>query len=615
MAPDSRLTAGRQLWLRMRQEADPRRPPWAHPVPDAGLLSWLRRLLDDQRLHVPEAERRAAGWLGVDLFGLNRLPPAPDFLAGVDVARMPAAQVAPLLRRLSLTRPAPSADELSPRALGAAPGRVFRAHRAPELVRWGRSDADTPVLAETVEIPFVAHGIWVGQPMPTTTAFRDHYAEAVRRHPDLTAVLWTDIPRRRAAAVLAELAAELPAEQPDALLPAAREPGSQAARGDAPDPRALDPLTDVRPLVRWALDNDIALVNVHEVFHAGAPLYLHPQYVLEMAKQRPRGYTSATDHLRVELVHTFGGLYIDGDIRFGAGPASTAPGEAADPGGPGGPGTLPDLFGATAASAVAFTLNILPFGISNDLILGPARHPALRLWMECARLNYLRAQRDVAGGLDTMGLPYVGQSRQGLRHLAPHRTGRVHHLALGLLGLTRDDFVPTAGAVTSANETTWVPRGKEYADIRRTGDSFLPAMPTGGAGAPAGRDDVLERTMGLATFLIWQLVTREGNLYLSAVEPVVAALPDPDAVWIALLHLLASIEPVRVAVTSLTAERIGESGAAEHVWLPPEADALLDRAATPPAWFGRDPTEPDRPVWLLDEVVAPVALRRPPPAS
>ncbi|MCL9797916.1 hypothetical protein MXD58_027130, partial [Frankia sp. AgKG'84/4] len=505
----------------------------------------------------------------------------------------------------------------------------------------GDADGAAPPLGETVEIPFVVHGIWVGQPMPAVTAFRENYAAAARGFPAATIVLWTDLPRARAAAVLAELEpksapAADPASPPDvkdpaadpaadpALPPDVKDPaaGSPAAARSADRPSADsqtgdDPLADARALVTWARECGVALVNVHEVFHAGHPLYLHPQYVLEMAKQRPRGYTSATDHLRVELVHTFGGLYIDGDIRFDAGPPRAEQSDLAEqPGGAGprggaeagggpAPASLPELFAAVAAAPTAFTLNVLPTGVSNDLILGPARHPLLRLWMECARLNYCQPQREIAGGLDVMARPYVGYAYQGLRHLAPHRTGRVHHGALALTGITRDDLVPTAAAVVPANEVTWVPTGRDRADIRLTGDSFLPRLPG------ADRDEVLERTMGLATFLIWQLVAREGNLYLSAIEPVVAALPDPDAVWIALLRLLAALEPVRAAVTSITTQRLGEGGAPEHLWLPPQAAALIDDTSVAASWFGRDPAEPDRPVWLLDEVVAPAALRRP----
>ncbi|WP_133150813.1 hypothetical protein, partial [Frankia canadensis] len=603
------MRAGLRLTALMCREADLAAPAWQHPVPAPDLLAWLRRLLD-ARLHTPAAERALAGWLGADVFGLRRLPAPPPFLAGVDLAALPPAHVGPLLRRLSLTRAAPTAADLTPAALDTDTATVFRARRPASARYWGQpaatvragsepgldggSEADpapgpgrAPALPETVEIPFVVHGIWVGQPMPQVTAFRDHYAAAARRFPEATIVLWTDIPRARAAAVLAD--------------------------PDAPPSGVDDPFGDARQVVRWARDAGVALVNVHEVFHAEHPLYLHPQYVLEMTKQRPRGYTSATDHLRVELVHTFGGLYIDGDIRFDAGPDPAGPhpagpdGAAADLAGPAStgpvPASLPELFAAVAASTVGFTLNVLPSGVSNDVILGPARHPALRLWMECARVNYFRHQRVIAGGFEAMTRAYVGQSHHGLRHLAPHRTGRVHHHALDLLGITRDDLVPTAGAVVPANEVTWVPRSKEYADIRLTGDSFIPVE-----GRPAGRDEVLERVMGLATFLIWQLVAREGNLYLSAVEPVVAALPDPDAVWIGLLRFLASVAPVRTAVTSITAQRVGENGAAEHLWLPPEAEALLDRTASPPTWFGRDPAADVVADWMYERLAETYAL-------
>jgi len=53
-------------------------------------------------------------------------------------------------------------------------------------------------------------------------------------------------------------------------------------------------------------------------------------------KQRPHGFTAASDHLRVELVHRFGGCYADGDLA--------PPDDHAEP------ATLPDLFTRVAPS-------------------------------------------------------------------------------------------------------------------------------------------------------------------------------------------------------------------------------------------------------------------------
>jgi hypothetical protein len=563
------VRGGVHLAGRMGRAANLRPPAWPLAAPHGETLAWLRRLICAP-LHTPDAERVLVARLGADLFDLRRPPPAPAFLAGVDIGNLRPEHVAPFLRRISMTRPAPSAEELSAESLEADRGAVSWARRSADERRWGQAaGTGVPLLAEVVGIPHVVHGIWLGQPMPARTAFRDNYGAAARRYAgQVTVVLWTDIPRAQCAAVLAE---------------------------PAPPVGAADPLRYVRTLATWARDNDVALVNVDEVFHTDHPLYLRPQYVLEMAKQRPRGYTSATDHLRVELVHTFGGLYIDGDIRFDAG----------SPEG-GHPSSVPDLLAAVAASTCGFTLNILPIGISNDLIVGSARHPALRLWMECARLNYFPLQREIVGGLEKMARPYVGASHQGLRHLAPHRTGRVHHVPLELLGITRDDLTPTGGAVITFNEITWVPRGRERVEFDVTG-----ADPAD----PAAQDEVLTRTMGLVTFLLWQLVAREGNLYLSAVEPVVLALPDPEAVWIALLSFVAAAGAARALVTSVTDHRRGEDGTLEQIRLPREAEAFLDREAGPPSWLGSELAEFGRPVWLLDEAVTPVALRTPSAAA
>jgi hypothetical protein len=128
-------------------------------------------------------------------------------------------------------------------------------------------------------------------------------------------------------------------------------------------------------------------------------------------------------------------------------------------------------------------------------------------------------------------------------------------------------------------------------------------------GGPPDEDQILMSTKRLVVFLIWQLITREGNLYLTAVAPVVSQLPDPDAVWITILYFLAGLEEVRALVTSITDHRIGDDGSHERVRLPPEAEALLDRRAIPPRWLGGDLANTGAPVWLLDEAVTPVALR------
>ncbi len=329
--------------------------PADHLVPpvDPQLLPWLRSVVH-RRLYSPEFEALASQWLGTDPFGLRRLPEPPEFLAGVPVRSLPAASVTAFLRRISLTRTVPAAAELTLAALASEAGKVSVTVRGRRSRRWGRpAGSGAPRLPRRTRIPHLVHGIWLGRPLPERSAFWANYAAGAKRYAGLVDfVVWTDIPRDRFEA--ADSAPAPPAGRPD-------------------------PLAEVRRLLRWARENGILLVNVHEVFHARAPMRLHAQFVLEMAKQLPRGYASASDHLRVEIIHRFGGLYADGDNSFVCRDGSPLP------------GTLPRFFDLLAASEHGFTMN--PLGrrhVTNDIVAAPARHPAIALWLELARVNYCR---------------------------------------------------------------------------------------------------------------------------------------------------------------------------------------------------------------------------------
>jgi hypothetical protein len=189
-------------------------------------------------------------------------------------------------------------------------------------------------------------------------------------------VVWTDIPRDRFEA---------------------------AVRAPAP-PAGPDPLAEVRRLLRWARENGILLVNVHEVFHARAPTRLHAQFVLEMAKQLPRGYASASDHLRVEIIHRFR-LYADGDNSFVCRDGSPLP------------GTLPRFFDLLAASEHGFTMNpsvgrpihlTVPAGTPDAARL-PAARPSRRTGPP---------RRGSAGGRPPRRSPGRVKSAERIKHAA-----------------------------------------------------------------------------------------------------------------------------------------------------------------------------------------------------
>jgi len=560
--------------LAARLLARVRRGPEAGPVTpgrpttppgDPHLLSWLRGLTHSA-LHLLEFEEAQAAWLGTDPFGLRELPPPPPFLVGVDLSTLPPEHVAPLLRRISLTKPVPTVDELGPEALAHCPGQVSSSVRTAEQRRWGQpAGSGAPPLPERTRIPRVVHGIWLGEPMPRTTVFRENYARAARRYAgEVDFVVWTDIPRELCEAALA--------------LPA---PG----RG------RKDPLAAVRSMVHWALGNGIHLVNVFEVFHGEAPMKLHGPFTLEMTKQLARGYASASDHLRVDVIGRLGGAYVDGDVVL-TGPDADSDLEE----------RVPDFLDRIAGSVQGFTMNPLPGqGVCNDILVAPAGHPAVALWAECARLNYSRTQADIFGGVKAMARHYVGSTDKDLRHIAPCRSGRIHHDVLRLLGIRGEDLPPTHPARIYGSEGSW-----------------CRPLPRDASRAPRpSTDEVAGVLARCLTFLEWQLLAREGDLYLSAVDPVVRGLPDPDAAWTALLRALPSIVGHRQPVVSVTDVRRDDDGRVTRVSLPPEAEVLLDRESRPDRWIGSRLAVGVVPAKLLDEFVSPAVLRtadRPLPA-
>jgi hypothetical protein len=406
-------------------------------------------------------------------------------------------------------------------------------------------------------IPRVLHAVWLGAPPAAGSAFLRNLGYAARRYAgQVDVVLWTDLTRDQA-----------------------REP-----RDDA-----------TRHLIAWAAEHDVALIDSFEVFHADAPMITHPQYVLEMAKQLPRGYAAASDLLRLEIVLRFGGVYADGDVEYAD--------QDRDPemSGPA-PENLVEFLDRLAGSDPGFAMDPLPRGgIGNDVVAGPASHRAIRLWLEESRVNYFRSHAQIFGGLTVLALPYVGEDRCALRYLAPNRTGRIHHRVAALIGLGREDLTATQPPFRFGSAGSWIPSSGQ-------------AQPPAPAAFPDDDEALIGALARCLTVLEWQSLAREGDLYLVGVDPVVRALPDPDAAWIALLTVFGSL-PGAAEITSVTDVRRADDGSIERVALPPEAQILIDRitprrsAQTTADWLGAGLSSDGSAVWLMDERVEAARVR------
>lgn len=540
---------------------------------DRPLLDWLRRMTYPGLYTWAAEENLARRWIGGDVFGTRRPPEAPEFLTGVDLRTVAPHLVAPLLRRLSMTRCAPRRDDLTPQALARDAGRVSTQVHTGAARYWGQPEHAPPLPGTTV-IPHVVHGIWLGRPLPATNSFWANYGAAADRYAgEVDFVLWTDIPRAR----------------------------FDAARTSAPAPAGRpDPLAPARALLAWAGTHGIHLVSVSELFHATAPMTLHTPYAIELNQRLPRSFAAASDHLRVEVVYRFGGLYADGDLPFtpsnmdDTGPDS-GPGYrlfhgrwhgSADPGGP---ARLPELFDRVAASRHGFTLNALTDQIVlNDVILAPAGHPALALWLEGARYNYLRDQRELFGAATHP--ESVGEPAAWTWAVTSTRTGRVHHWLLSRLGITAADLVKPAPAVCGYSELSWLP-------------------PVGGEPPVACPDpDPVPTLVACVNLLRWQYLSRSGDLYLTAVAPLIRGLSDSDTAWTALLLAFADLSTDLGPVTSVTDRRRNQDGSLDVVELPAQAEALLDRTAETGPWFGAG-TGTGGESWFLGERTVPARLR------
>ncbi len=500
---------------------------------------WLRRKANAPVL-TPGYEAELARRTGPDLFGHLRLPPPPPFLARTRPETLRPHHIAPLLRRISMTRPEPRAADLTPAALNTDPGPVSAHHRRPRQRHWEQPPG-TPLLPADTLIPHVIHAIWLGGPIPPDTAIRTNYADAADTHPDHDFALWTDIDR---------------------------EVFHAADTTPPPPPGTPDPHAPYRDMLTWARTHHIALINIHEIFHHDRPMTLHRQYTAETAKQLPRGYAGASDHLRLDIIHLLGGTYLDGDNTI-----------TTD-----NPAALTTLIDNVAASPHGFTLHMLPAGINNDLITAPARHPAITLWRELARGSYLFPQRDIFGGLENMAGRYVGRPADQLflRYTVPMRSARLQGMLFQALGISLNDkrMVRAAPAITHGSELSW----------------SKPAAPP--PPAPLTPAQITATLTRAATTLARQLTTREGNLHLTAIAPVITALPDPDAAWTALITLLAELTTTGTIppCTSITQFRWNDDGTPSHVTLPPEAEAHITRTPQPQT------------TWLLDEAVVPAGL-------
>jgi len=278
-------------------------------------------------------------------------------------------------------------------------------------------------LPEEVAAPRVIHAIWLGDPLAedgaARSAFRANLGDAADRlgH-EFTFVLWTSVSRGMFAAARATAAAG--------------EPGW---------------LAGVREMVTWAQRHGISLVNVDEVFDAANPMPLvAPLYRLEMAKMLPAGYAAASDLLRAVILREFGGIYTDGDNTIATSPRAE--------------------LGRVLESQAAFAFGQDRRGYGNAVLMAPARHPGMTLYLSALRHQYTLTQPRLYGD---DSLRYTRRSLMRWRGrgswvqskvLRPFRNSVLHRTGGGALtifeqqsGMT--EHVPLTAVITVNSDRSW----------------------------------------------------------------------------------------------------------------------------------------------------------------
>ena len=272
--------------------------------------------------------------------------------------------------------------------------------------------------------------------------------------------------------------------------------------------------------------NNIHLINVHEIFHRDRPMTLHRQYTAEHAKQLPRGYAGASDHLRLDIIHLLGGTYLDGDNHI---TTTTATGHGTS-----------SLTAATRRRS-SLTPRLHPPHAPgrhqqrpHHRPRPPPRHHPL------ARTRTRQLPIYSAGNIRRTGQDGQAVHRSIGRSDVPslHRSdagGAADGIAFRRSG---DRLVRRADGAGRARHH---PRQRTVLVQTRTHrhpphPSPLPRSPT--------------RLTRATTTLARQLTTREGNLHLTAIDPLITTLPDPDAAWTAIITLLAELTTPRAPPSS-----------------------------------------------------------------
>jgi len=501
------------------------RPAPADHEPYGSSDELLRDLEDDSVGHPDAAE--GSRLLGPDLFGLYEAPQPPPFMAGHDYHDITAGQSVSLMDMLDLAKGYTlTREHLDPRG-------DFLPDKAAWTVEHERADGATtswapgehlrPLDRKTVT-PLLVHAIWLGGPLRdagTQATFRENFGGfGAQFHQAAVPVLWTDVPR----------------EQFD-----------QALRTRPPADGSPDPLADVRDMAHWARANKVRLINVGEVFNSEHPMRLQEFYNAEAGKQVGPGYAAASDILRMEVMHRFGGMYSDGDNAI-LGLRDLHRVARSDEG-----------YAIQKSMDKGYKAKFKEF--SNSAFVMSKGHPFAQEYLDQLRENYGKSQDELMPKADADFL----DSPRGFvrRNSVMYRTGpEVIRSLAKRVGHADHTYLPGLRDVLMNSDASW-----------------LRPPPEGAPPLPHDRRSTLELTKKVVQTLVRGMHNRGGDLHLTAVEPAVRRHPNPDLVWHAALSYLTSHPDLSRQITTVTDQRT-VGGVHHDVALPESVRSLLDISST-----------------------------------
>ncbi|ACU77310.1 hypothetical protein Caci_8487 [Catenulispora acidiphila DSM 44928] len=428
---------------------------------------------------------------GPDVMGVRAVPDKPAFLAAHHLDNLPPENSAKFFDGIDLARPDGPPHDL---------GDLFT----------GAGTAHTPP-----RIPKLLHSIWLGGPLHADKGDRANFMKTMGANADktgFTSVLWTDVPRNEI-------------DQLRALDP------------DAPRTERQE---HVQQMLDWAGDHNVKLANLDEVFAGGDKAELHTEIATERARTTGSGYAGASDLLRLDILHRFGGVYTDGDNK--------ATDKLAE---------LVDTVEGDQAHG-QFGISSLNGSINNSAFIAPPGNRIVHDYRASLKERYTAPLREVMAEKHARGKadlfeafkPLQDHVRFSSRDVRSEVITRTGPTAWSFDKLARGAGAPDGGAQAPRHWFTTITKEHLETGSESSWLSDATKPPAGTEAEHAEPDTAAEHVptyldpaktvQAAVTVLHREVVNREGVLHLPSVMDIVdkAAPEHREQVWHAVLHTM-----------------------------------------------------------------------------